>query len=140
MSNYEETKADIFKSFTSSKDKSIIEACAALIEAQAADVEDALDEVGDENAALRMRVLETMVQHAWKIVLGYAGFSVAMGQKLGTIDQDGDPTETMPEGLTDSLTSLNENLAQFKDMYEEFIEEQDFDVDTPAAGEQKVEG
>lgn len=136
VSNYEETKADILKSFSSSKDKSIIEACATLIEAQSADVEEALEELGDENVALRVRVLEAMVNHAWKIVLGYAGFAVAMGQKVGTIDQDGDPTDKMPEGLTESLTSLNEQLAQFKDAYEDFIEGDDDDV---SAGEEKTE-
>lgn len=124
MSNYQETKEDLLKSLTG-KDKSLIEACAVLIEAAQADIEESLEELGDENVLLRVRVLEAMVNHAWKIVLGYAGFAVAMGQKVGTIDEDGDPTEKMPEGLTESLTGLNEQLAQFKDAYADFIEGED---------------
>ena len=129
-SNYDETKADLLKSMTG-KDKTLLEACAVLVEAQAADFEEELEDLADENASLRLRVLEAMVNHAWKIVLGYAGFSVAMGQKLGTIDEDGDPTDKMPEGLTDSLTALNEQLAQFKDAYQDFIIDENFaeDVD-----------
>lgn len=127
-SNYEETKADLLKSLTG-KDKTLLEAAAVLIEAQAADFEEELEELGDENASLRLRVLEAMVNHAWKIVLGYAGFAVAMGQKLGTIDEDGDPTDKMPEGMTDSLTALNEQLAQFKDAYQDFIIDENFAED-----------
>lgn len=125
-SNYDETKADLLKSMTG-KDKTLLEACAVLVEAQAADFEEELEDLADENASLRLRVLEAMVNHAWKIVLGYAGFSVAMGQKLGTIDQDGDPTDSMPEGLKESLTALNEQLAQFKDAYQEFIVDENFE-------------
>lgn len=135
-SNYDETKADLLKSLTG-KDKTLLEAAAVLIEAQAADFEEELEELGDENASLRLRVLEAMVGHAWKIVLGYAGFAVAMGQKLGTIDEDGDPTDKMPEGLTDSLTSLNEQLAQFKDAYQDFIIDENFAEDADEKEEVK---
>jgi hypothetical protein len=95
---------------------------AVLIEAHGADVEEAFDVLGDENVLLENRVLKTMVQHAWDIVMGYAGFAVAMGQKVGTIDKDGDPTDKMPEGMAPMLAKLNEELAKFRDAYEDFIE------------------
>ena len=120
QTNYEATKDDVLAQFKGAQ-LELMEAVAVLIEAHASDVEEAFEVLGDENAALKLRVLETMVAHAWKIVMGYAGFAVAMGQKVGTIDDDGNPTATMPDGLGAALGDLNENLAQFKDMYEEFI-------------------
>ena len=120
-SNYQETKEEVLASVTGEQLK-ILELTTLLIDASNADVEDMVNFTLQENTALKLQVLEAMIHHAWKIVMGYAGFAVAMGQKIGTIDEGGLPTATMPEGMGAALTNLNEELAQFKDAYDSFVD------------------
>lgn len=147
-SNYEAVKADVvdeldgvdFGGTLPDKSKltpaALLERIALLIEAQGEDINEGIAAVYDEATGLKLEVSHSLNRHAAKIIKGYAAWAVALGLHTGTIDEDGDPTDKMPEELKAALLNLNANLHQFLEVYAEQVpEEPDAPVVVAAPGQ-----